>query len=597
MRVLLVALNAKYVHTNLALRYLREEVRAVYPNVVLREFSINEHLDQIAEEIYEARADVIGFSCYIWNLKEIVALIRQLHPVCPEVRFVLGGPEVSFEPEEFLLEHPEVDALVIGEGEKTFLELLTSWQDGRALSYVAGAAWNEKGQITVNPPRQVSPDLNDLPLPYNEKEDFTSQIVYLETTRGCPFNCQYCLSSTFKGVRFLDPERFRRMFRHLLKNGAHTIKFVDRTFNANKRHAFKILDIVREESACLPAVRQIRVHCEMAGDLLDEEWLAYFRNYPRGLVQLEIGVQSTHQPTLEAVSRPQSFEHWKKYVPEIKALGIPLHLDLIAGLPEEGFTEFKISFNDVYSVQPDMLQLGFLKVLKGSGLRLQSKRYGLVFAPDPPYTILATPFLTHCEILQLQRIENLVDKYYNSGKFVHVLGEVLKFFLSPLDFYDQFAEFWRKRGWFHRQWPGKALFDRLWEFIEEFKDSQNSTSEVRSLKLVENGELLDALRFDYYLWERPNSFPEWLETGPESKEKAEQWKTEQETIRRAGYWERIIPEFKQMDRRQWNRNTAVAYFTADVLNREMKRPCWYLFYYHQGNVKVYRYDDEWGAGK
>ena len=579
MRILLVALNAKYVHTNLALRYLREGVLAAYPDVMLREFSINDHLDQIAGEIYEAKADVIGFSSYIWNIKEIVEVIRHLHPVCPNVRFVIGGPEVSFEAEKFLLEHLEVDALVVGEGEKTFLELLQTWQNGGDLAQVLGIAWNENGKTFVNPPRQVAPDLNELPLPYTENEDFTGRLVYVETTRGCPFNCQYCLSSTLQGVRFLEPERFRSMFRLLLKSGARTIKFVDRTFNVHKRHALGILDIVREESVRLPDAQRVRVHCEMAGDLLDDEWMEYFRTYPQGLIQLEIGVQSTHQPTLEIVSRRQNFSVWQKYIPEMKGLGIPLHLDLIVGLPEEDWTTFRTSFNDVYQVEPDMLQLGFLKVLKGSGLRLQSKRYGLVFTPDPPYTILETPVLQHSEILQLQRMEDVLDKYYNSGKFVHALREVLKLFPSPFDFYDAFAELWQQRGWFQRQWHGKALFDKLWEFA----DSQDIPLRER---------ICDALRFDYYLWERPNVVPDYLR--PEiglSIEEADQWKSKQEEIRREGYWQEVVLEFIEMDRRQWSRNTAVAYFSSDVLQKdEQKTPCWYLFHYRQGKVKPYRYE-------
>ena len=613
MRVLLVALNAKYVHTSLALRYLRGEVKAVYPDVLLREFSINDRLDRIAGELYEAKADVVGFSCYIWNLKEIVALIRQLHPVCPNVKFVIGGPEVSFEAEEFLHEHPEVDALVIGEGEKTFLELLTSWESGVDLSHVSGIAWNKGGEIVVNPPRQVATDLNDLPEPYIENEDFSGRLVYVETTRGCPFNCQYCLSSTFRGVRFIEPERFRTMFRHLLKNGARTIKFVDRTFNANKSHAFRILDIVREESKGHPDAQRIRVHCEMAGDLFDDEWMDYFRAYPRGLIQLEIGVQSTHKPTLKIVSRPQNFEEWKKYVPEMQALGIPLHLDLIVGLPEETWTNFQSSFNEVYQVKPSMLQLGFLKVLKGSGLRLHSDEYGLIYTPDPPYTILETPVLSHGEILQLLRMEDLLDKYYNSGKFKHALSEVLKLFSTPFDFYHGFAEFWETRGWFHRQWQGKALFDKLWEFVEEFQEGRGSMSEAQSSELSKSEgfrnqvscikhqeisareQLCDSLRFDYYLWERPNNVPDYLrlEASLESEGKAD-WKTRQNEVQRASSWEQLIPESKQMDRRQWNRNTAVAYFTSDVLqDGECSAPCWYLFHYQQGDVSAYRFEDEW----
>lgn len=620
LRVLLVALNAKYVHTSLALRYLRGEVNAVYPDVSLREFSINDRLDRIACELYEAKADVIGFSSYIWNLKEIVALIRQLHPVCPNVKFVVGGPEVSFEAEEFLLKHQEVDALVIGEGEKTFLELLTTWEGGYDLSHVSGIAWNKSGKIVINSLRHASFDLNDLPNPYTEKEDFTGRLVYVETTRGCPFECQYCLSSTLRGVRFLEPERFRTMFRQLLENGARTIKFVDRTFNADKRHAFRILDIVREESQLYPDAQQIRVHCEMAGDLFDDEWLDYFRVYPSGLIQLEIGIQSTHKPTLKVVSRPQNFEEWKKYVPEILKLGIPLHLDLIVGLPAENWTNLRTSFNDVYQVNPSMLQLGFLKVLKGSGLRLHSNDYGLVYTPDPPYTILETPVLSHGEILQLQRMEDLLDKYYNSGKFTHALSEVLKLFPTPFDFYHGFAEFWERCGWFQRQWQGKALFDKLWEYIEEVRGSK---IEARSPKLSESEafknqalsiehrasclvprdiptqeKICDALRFDYYLWERPNTVPDYLrpEASWEKEGKADLWKTRQGEVRRVGYWEKLIPECKRMDRRQWNRNTAVTYFTSDVLQTgEAPVPCWYLFHYQQGNVLAYRFEDEWSA--
>ncbi|HWQ42049.1 MAG TPA: B12-binding domain-containing radical SAM protein [Desulfosporosinus sp.] len=585
MRILLVALNAKYVHTNLALRYLREGVVAVYPDVLLREFSINERIEQIAGEIYEAKADVVGFSCYIWNITETIAVIRHLHPVVPEVRFVLGGPEVSFEVEEFIRQNPEVDALVVGEGERTFLQLLQTWQNSGDLSQVLGIAFRtNNGEVIVNPP-QVNPlDLNTLPFPYAQNEDFTGRLVYVETTRGCPFNCQYCLSSTFQGVRFLEPERFRQMFRHLLSNGARTIKFVDRTFNANKRHALRILDIVREESEQLPEARQVRVHCEMAGDLLDEEWMDYFRNYPPGLIQLEIGVQSTHQPTLEIVSRPQNFRAWKKYIPDIQALGIPLHLDLIAGLPLESWTIFRNSFNDVYEVEADMLQLGFLKVLKGSGLRGQSTNYSLVFTPDPPYTILATPVLSHCEILQLQRMEDILDKYYNSGKFRHALSVALELFLTPFDFYHEFAEYWQQCGWFQRKWQGKALFEKLWEFLEVAHVQM--AKEIVALR----EEIRDAMRYDYYLWERPNSVPDWLEVSSETEGKSELWKTKQETIRRDDYWETVVSEYQKMDRRQWSRNTAVAYFTSDVLHiTESKTPCWYLFHYQQGKVKAYKY--------
>lgn len=380
---------------------------------------------------------------------------------------------------------------------------------------------------------------------------------------------------------------FRRVLRRLLENGARTIKFVDRTFNANKRHAQGILDIVREESEKHPDALKIRVHCEMAGDLLDEDWLNYLRDYPRGLIQLEIGVQSTYPPTLEIVSRSQDFEKWKEYVPKIQTFEIPLHLDLIAGLPAEDWINFRISFNDVYAVQPDMLQLGFLKVLKGSGLRLQSERYGLVFTPDPPYTILETSVLSHLRILQLRRIEEILDKYYNSGKFSHAIREAIKHFPTPFDFYHEFAEFWQQRRWFQRQWQGKALFDKLWEFLEGVQGQKEPHEGTSTAKLR------DALRFDYYLWERPNILPDYLSPHISSEWGAteDSWKTRQEEIRRDGYWKTVIPDFSKLDRRQWIRNTAVACFTADVLREDPSdRPCWYLFYYQQGTVKAYQYN-------
>lgn len=587
MRILLVALNAKYVHTNLALRYLREGIRSDFPDVSLMEFSINDHIDRIAGEIYQAKADVVGFSCYIWNLRETIAVIRSLRPVCAKVKFVIGGPEVSFESQEFLTLHPEVDAIVRGEGEQTFLNLLKAWQEGRDLAGVPGIAWRDTGKPMVNPNCSIPLDLNDLPFPYLEKEDFTGRLVYLETTRGCPFNCQYCLSSTYRGVQFLEPERFRQGFRKLLENGARVIKFVDRTFNADKQHAQHILDIVRAESEKHSEFKSIRVHCEMAGDLLDKDWLKYLKDYPRGLIQLEIGVQSTYPPTLKAVSRPQSFATWKKHLPVIQSAGIPLHLDLIAGLPLEDWSNFRVSFNDVYSVKPDMLQLGFLKVLKGSGLRLKSRQYGLLFTPDPPYTILETSVLSHDEVLRLHRLEEVLDKYYNSGKFVYALREAIKFFPTPFDFYHEFAEYWQQCGWFQRQWQGKALFDKLWEFLQEFRGQTKLP--------VENTweGLRDALRFDFYHWERPNLIPEYLnqEYIAECGGKADYWKTRQDEIRNDEYWQTVIPEFSKLDRRQWVRNTAVACFTTDPAETELlsKGPCWYLFYYHQGNVKGYQY--------
>ncbi|MHB1652397.1 MAG: B12-binding domain-containing radical SAM protein [Desulfitobacteriaceae bacterium] len=577
MRVLLVSLNAKYVHTNLALRYLREEIIVEFPDIRLLEFTINQSAAHIAGEIFEAKADVIGFSCYIWNLVETLAVIRRLRQVCPAQRFVLGGPEVSYETVELMENNPGVDAVVIGEGERTFLELLRAWDKGRDPGDLAGVAWRKGGELTVNREREPLQDLVFLPDPYTQEESFNGRIVYLETMRGCPFSCQYCLSSRTHGVRFLPPARFRQIFRSLLQTGVKTIKFVDRTFNTNKVHAFQILDIVREETINSSLSGSIRVHCEMAGELLDEEWLEYLRAYPPGLLQLEIGVQSTHQSTLEIIRRTQNFQNWQGYIRElVQATQIPIHLDLIAGLPKEDWSTFRQSFNDVYDVEPNLLQLGFLKLLKGSGLRLNSVEYGLVYAPDPPYTILQTDELSYSELLRLSRIEELLNQYYNSGRFVYSLRYILTsgVFASPFDFYQEFAEFWQEREWFSQHVQGKALLQRFWEFAEAFR--------------LEN--LREALLFDYYLWERPGMVPEFLRAPDLSGSLAQLNREVRNNLFRDPLWRERIPEMTAMDRRQWARLSAVEFFTLDILANSKvpgQNEVEYLFLYLE-ETKVFR---------
>lgn len=577
MHILLACLNAKFVHTNLALRYLRDAVRLEFPKTELREFTINERVERIAAEIFEAKAEVVGFSCYIWNLTETLAVIRQLRPVCPDSRFVLGGPEVSYDAGVFLSKHQEVDAVVYGEGERTFLELLQTWREKQKPENVLGLAWRdftaEGMKIRLNPPRPLLA-MSDLPIPYQVKEDFHGRLAYVETTRGCPFNCQYCLSSTIKGVRYLEPERFRIIFKRLLEDGARTIKFVDRTFNVQKRHAFQILDIVREEAEKYPPEEGIRAHCEIAGELLDQEWVNYLKDYPAGLLQFEVGVQSTYRPTLKIIDRTQHFEQWKGYIQELKCWEtLPLHLDLIAGLPEEDWENFRMSFNEVYAVQPDMLQLGFLKVLKGSGLREKSQEYGLVYSPDPPYTILQTRAMSHDELLKLHRLEDVLDRYYNSGKFQTVLPIALSLFASPFDFYHELAEFWQRRGWFKQSWSGKALFDKLWEFLEScLIQSKQRTQTINDLWK----SLRDRLRFDYYRWERPGGVPKLLQIPEE--ELPEDYAADKAKIQFDERWQEKIPERRNMDRRQWARATAVEYF----LNKG-----WVLFFYKNGRAEAY----------
>jgi anaerobic magnesium-protoporphyrin IX monomethyl ester cyclase len=614
LRVLLVALNAKYVQTNLALRYLREAIKAEFPETILKEATINESLSAIAGEIFEYKADIICFSCYIWNITEILKIIRDLRLVLPKVRFVLGGPEVSFETQELMINNPELNAVVQGEGETAFLKLLRTWKSGQNPDKIPGVVWRYRDKIISNPGRMLLPDLAQLPDPYLTEENLENRLVYVETSRGCPFNCQYCLSSVESGVRFVKPERFRLIFRRLLKYGARTIKFVDRTFNVRKDHAFQILDIVREEYKYADDPQGIRIHCEMAGELLDEEWVSYLKKYPQGLLQLEIGVQTTNRLTLEHIARLQHFEDWQEYVEELgQTTKIPLHLDLIAGLPGENRANFRISFNDVYQVQPDMLQLGFLKVLKGSGLRQKAKQFGLIYQSEPPYTILQTTDLSHSELLQLKRMEIILNKYYNSGRFLRSLCRIIPLFPSAFDFYDSLARFWYEQNWFRSPWKEKALFERLWLFIESFcKDKSIGEEKWETLR--------DVLRFDYYYWERPGVLPDYLypaakiplgsgsgggKTGNEAKRSFEKLKSMLSKKLAEDSEDSLVSRIESMDRQQWSRCTALGYFTAPIINDlcyDIKLeygikspgytikndPVLYLFFYQKDKVWVYQ---------
>lgn len=632
MRILLVALNARYVHTNLAIRYLRAALRQQSPKweVVLKEFSINDHLEKVAAEIYEQKPDVIGFSSYIWNITQIRALLRRLRPVLPEAYFLAGGPEVSFDPVEVLEQNPQLDGIICGEAENCFPLLIQAWAEGSLPWHVPNLVWRfskpldpkplagiipedyrgsykEAGQAFIfsNLPAVEPPDLNKLPDPYTEQEDLHNRLAYVETSRGCPFNCQFCISSTFQGIRYLDPEKFRLILRRLFAYGARTIKFVDRTFNARKKHAFQILDVFRQEALRLRAQSKAetysesgqlpRAHCEMAGELLDKDWLEYLKGYPPGMIQLEIGVQSTHQPTLDAVKRPQNFAGWQDKVSYLQHIcKIPIHLDLIAGLPFEGWQQFSKSFDQVFAVRPNNLQLGFLKVLKGSGIWQNSTAYGLVYSPDPPYTVLRTNELTHDHILALTRIEDILEKYYNSGRFVYSLKWLLQDEPSPFEFFHAFAEYWQKQHWFKRQWNPKGLMANLWEYLI----SMGASSQQRAI-------WREVLRFDYYLLERPGMVPVFLQPQIEGRTSAccEELEKQKERLKNNPLLKDLVPGAQDLDRRQWSRATAVEYFMVDVTegledrnrlaeNNELATasPVWYLFYYRGAEKQFFKLD-------
>lgn len=460
---LLIAVNAKYIHTNLAVRYLKAFCQSHYSNIQLREFSINDHIDNILKEIYTTECYIYAFSCYIWNIDMILKLCSSLKKINPKAIIVLGGPEVSFDSEELLYKYAFIDYIIRGEGEETLLELLECL-DGQNLDIksVAGLTYRASEKIICNEERRLLENLDVIPFPYDDLSQLNNKIIYYETTRGCPFNCQYCLSSTIKGVRFFPMDRIKKELKLFIDNGVKQVKLVDRTFNCNKNHSLEIIRYIISQKG------KTNFHFEIAADLLDEETISVLAEAPKGMFQFEIGVQSTNPKAIKEISRVMDLEKVKQNVLALQSIqNSHLHLDLIAGLPFEDLDSFHKSFDEVHKLMPDMLQLGFLKLLKGSGLRAKAKEYELQYNEFNPYEVLSSKWISYKELNRLKEIEEILELYYNSGRFKHSLGYIFnKSCFSYFDFYKSFSDYWRSNGLYSVSQSTKELYSILYSFAE-----------------------------------------------------------------------------------------------------------------------------------
>ena len=436
MKIILTTLNSKFIHSNLAIRYLKEYVRDILPVEVL-EFTINQSIDSITSEIYIRSPDIVGFSTYIWNIEETLEICQILKLVSPNTKILLGGPEVSFDGVDLLVQNPFIDYIIFGEGEDAFSELIGSVN----LEDIKGLIYRDiNNVIQLNSPRPLIRDLDIIPSPYeNIGNEFQNKIVYYESSRGCPFNCEFCLSSTIKGVRYFSLDRVKSDISKLIQGGVSQVKFVDRTFNANKKYSMEIMNFIMNLNP-----ENINFHFEVTAHLIDDETLEFLKKPKEGLFQFEVGVQSTNKETVKAIGRITDFNRLKDVTCRIKSnKNIHQHLDLIAGLPYENYESFKQSFNDVYSIRSEKIQLGFLKLLKGSGLRINGNKYGYKYLDKPPYEVLENDFISYGEINKLKNIENLVDKYYNEGYFSHSVEFIISnFYRNPFDFYEKFSDYW-----------------------------------------------------------------------------------------------------------------------------------------------------------
>jgi radical SAM superfamily enzyme YgiQ (UPF0313 family) len=458
LKILLVAINAKYIHSNLAVYCLRAYADKYAEHISLVEYTINHSEEDILKGIYKEQADVIAFSCYIWNMNMVTRIVTELKKVQPKAKIWFGGPEVTYDAKECLQVHEELDGVMIGEGEQTFLELMEYYVDKtKDLETIAGIAFREKARHELQIPIDLEPCnrlgnkdvisttvirepllLDSVPFPYEDMGTFVNKIIYYESSRGCPFSCSYCLSSIDKRVRLRSTELVKKELKFLMDHQVPQVKFVDRTFNCNKKHAMEIWSFIKEQDNGIT-----NFHFEISADLLEEDEIQLLSTLRPGQVQFEIGVQSTNPATVEAIHRKMDFNKLSQSVNRIKeGNNIHQHLDLIAGLPFEGYDAFERSFADVYKLKPDQLQLGFLKILKGSLMQEESNTYGITYHDTPPYEVLFTNFLTYEELLKIKGVCEMVEIYYNSGQFTYAISYLEHFYASPLKLYQEIYEYY-----------------------------------------------------------------------------------------------------------------------------------------------------------
>ena len=491
MKILLVACNAKYIHSNLAVYDLQAYASDYADHIVLKEYTINQQKDDIMRDIYLEHPDVVCVSCYIWNLSFVKELMADLIKILPGADFWAGGPEVSYDAEKFLTENSEFKGVMVGEGEETFKELAGYYveKNPQDLKDMTGICYRDGDQIIHNGWRQIM-DLSSIPFIYKDLSEFKNRIIYYESSRGCPFSCSYCLSSIDKKLRFRDTETVKKELQFFIDNKVPQVKFVDRTFNCKHDHAMAIWKYINEHDNGVT-----NFHFEISADLLREEELQEMSTMRPGLIQLEIGVQSTNPDTIKAIHRTMDFEKLKGIVDRIHSFGnIHQHLDLIAGLPYEDYDSFRHSFNDVYALKPQQLQLGFLKVLKGSHMMEMCREYGIVYKTQEPYEVLSTKWLDYDHVLKLKNVENMVEVYYNSGQFQNTLEYLENFFQDAFSIYERLGSFYMEKGYGDVSHTRMRRYEILLEFLEDVPE-------------ISMDQVKDQMVYDLYLRENLKSRP------------------------------------------------------------------------------------------
>ncbi|MCP1122992.1 B12-binding domain-containing radical SAM protein [Bacillus sp. 3103sda1] len=469
MNVVISTLNAKYIHTNLAIRYIKAYAQPEF-DLEMAEYTINDPVMNIVTDLHRRKPDVIGFSCYIWNIEETIEVIQMLKKINPNLIIFIGGPEVTYDVTYWLKRVPKIDFIIIGEGEIAVKNLLFEIQGAQQFENLDGIGFIKADGTHVIKPQREKLNLKELPSPYRFPEDIphlSKRITYIETSRGCPFSCQFCLSSIEVGVRYFDRERIKEDIRYLMKNGARIIKFVDRTFNISRSYAMEMFQFLIDEH-----VPGTVFQFEITADIMRPEVIEFLNTHaPAGLFRFEIGVQSTNDQTNDLVKRRQNFEKLTRTVTMVRdGQKIAQHLDLIAGLPEEDYQSFRKTFNDVFALGPEELQLGFLKLLRGTGLRIRANDHQYIYMDQAPYEMLGNNVLSFDDIIQIKQVEDVLEKYWNAHRIDNTVSYVISHtFDTPFDFFQEFGTYWDTQGWSRIGHQLEDLFQRLYQFLQSRK--------------------------------------------------------------------------------------------------------------------------------
>ena len=551
MKILLTAINSKFIHSNLAVRYLKAFTEDLSYECSIREFSINDREEKILEEVIKEKPNVVAFSTYIWNIEMINRLSNLIKMVDKNIEILYGGPEVSYDSFNILKEL-NGDYIIQGEGEKTYREFVEYKLGEKKLESIRGLYFKKCNDVIFNGNRPLM-NMDEIVFPYKEDENLDNKIVYYEASRGCPFNCKYCLSSTTHGVRFLDIERVKKELQFFIDKKVRLVKFVDRTFNCNFKFSTAIWEFLINSDT------KTQFHFEISADILKPQELEILRKAPKDRFQFEVGVQTTNDDVLRQINRFVNFSDIKEKVLELLAIkNIKQHLDLIAGLPGEDYKSFKKSFNDVYSIGAEEIQLGFLKLLRGSSMREEAELYDMKYSPYPPYEILSTKDISYDELLVLKKVEHMVDKYYNSQKFNNVIKFFIDKFETPFDFFLSLGEFFEMKDYFNRNIGNSEYYKVFLEFNEKVLKSDNSI-------------LRDIIKYDYLTFNKRRGMPEFLESRMTKEEEIEiKNKLREYYSFKENYIESFCIDIKEFI----NNNT--------IINKNT----YYLFGYNGGSVEI-----------